>query len=70
MRRLAPQARRRFTHLKVEYFGFLQKGIVMEKTSKCPVCDWEIKDGGINVQVEGKEVTVCCEECADKAKKG
>jgi hypothetical protein len=42
----------------------------MEKTATCPVCDWEIKDGGIKIQVGGKEVTVCCEECAEKAKKG
>lgn len=33
---------------------------------KCPVCDWEITDGGIKVNVRGKEVTVCCDECAEK----
>jgi hypothetical protein len=38
------------------------------KTKKCPVCDWEITDGGINVKVGGKEVTVCCDDCAKKAK--
>ena len=38
------------------------------KTKKCPVCDWEIKDGGITVKVGGKEITVCCDECAQKAK--
>ena len=38
----------------------------MEST-KCPVCDWEIKDGGIKVTVGGKEITVCCDECAAKA---
>ena len=27
----------------------------MENT-KCPVCDWEIKDGGIKVTVGGKEI--------------
>jgi ribosome-binding protein aMBF1 (putative translation factor) len=37
-------------------------------TKKCPVCDWEIKDEGIKVQVGGKEVTVCCDDCAQKAK--
>ena len=37
---------------------------------KCPVCDWEIKDGGVVVVVGGQRVTVCCEECAEKAKKG
>ena len=37
-------------------------------TSKCPVCDWAINDGGIKVTVGGKEITVCCDECAQKAK--
>ena len=38
-------------------------------TKKCPVCDWEIKDGGgIKVKVAGKEITVCCDDCARKAK--
>jgi len=36
-------------------------------TSKCPVCDWEIKDGGVKVTVAGKELTVCCDECAKEA---
>lgn len=36
--------------------------------SKCPVCDWEIKDNGVKVKTGGKEVTVCCQECADKLK--
>jgi hypothetical protein len=35
---------------------------------KCPVCDWEIKDGGVKVNSGGKEVVVCCQECADKLK--
>jgi hypothetical protein len=34
---------------------------------KCPVCDWEITDGGIKITVKGKEITVCCDECAKKA---
>ena len=38
------------------------------KTAKCPVCDWEIKDGGIKVKVAGKEITVCCDDCAKTAK--
>lgn len=38
------------------------------KTSKCPVCDWEIKDGGIKVKVGGKEITVCCDDCAKQAR--
>lgn len=36
-------------------------------TTKCPVCDWDINDGGIKVKVGGKEITVCCDECAQKA---
>ena len=36
-------------------------------TSKCPVCDWEITDGGVKVTVAGKEITVCCDECATQA---
>jgi ribosome-binding protein aMBF1 (putative translation factor) len=36
-------------------------------TTKCPVCDWDINDGGINVKVGGKEITVCCDDCAEKA---
>ncbi|WP_243317667.1 hypothetical protein [Geothrix paludis] len=35
---------------------------------KCPVCDWDMKDGGIKVRVAGKELTVCCNECAAKVK--
>ena len=38
------------------------------KAEKCPVCDWEIKDGGIQVTVGGKAITVCCDDCAEKAK--
>ncbi len=41
----------------------LHHGDVM-KSTKCPVCDWEIKDGGIKVKVAGKEITVCCDDCA------
>jgi hypothetical protein len=36
---------------------------------KCPVCDWEIKNGGVKVAVGGKQIVVCGEECAQKAKK-
>jgi YHS domain-containing protein len=35
-------------------------------TKKCPVCDWEIKDAGIAVKAGGKEVIVCCDDCAKK----
>ena len=38
------------------------------KAEKCPVCDWEIKDGGIKVTAGGKEITVCCDECASKVR--
>jgi ribosome-binding protein aMBF1 (putative translation factor) len=37
-------------------------------TKKCPVCDWEIKDAGIVVKAGGKQLTVCCDDCAKKAK--
>lgn len=37
---------------------------------KCPVCDWEITDGGVTVVVGGKRLCVCCEECAAKARVG
>ena len=47
--------------------NFGAKGDQMN-TKKCPVCDWEIKEGGIKVQVGGKDITVCCDECAKKAK--
>lgn len=40
----------------------------METKAKCPVCDWQITDQGIKVNVNGKVITVCCEECAAKAK--
>lgn len=36
--------------------------------TKCPVCDWEIKDGGVKVTVGGKTVLACCEDCAAKIK--
>lgn len=44
------------------------KGDEAMNTSKCPVCDWAINDGGIKVTVAGKEITVCCDECAEKVK--
>jgi endogenous inhibitor of DNA gyrase (YacG/DUF329 family) len=36
-------------------------------TKKCPVCGKEIKDGGINARLGGKDVTVCCAQCAKTA---
>ncbi len=38
----------------------------MSTVNTCPVCNWEIKDGGRGVQVAGKLVVVCCDECATK----
>jgi len=35
---------------------------------KCPVCDWEIKDKGASVKVNGKTIVVCCKDCADKVR--
>lgn len=34
---------------------------------KCPVCGWEIKDNGVEVEVSGRLITVCCTDCAAKA---
>jgi len=44
------------------------KGDLMKTAKKCPVCDWEIKDDEVKVKVGGKEITVCCEDCAKKVK--
>ena len=44
-----------------------QRRYVIE-TIKYPACDWEIKDAGIKVQVEGRELLACCDTCADKVK--
>jgi hypothetical protein len=38
-------------------------------TRKCPVCDWAITDSGIKVQAAGKEITVCCDDCAGEVRK-
>ena len=39
------------------------------KTKKCPVCDWEIKDGGKTVKLDDRVfVVVCCDDCAEKVK--
>jgi len=35
-------------------------------TKKCPVCAWEIEDGGKTVEIDGKTVIVCSDECAAK----
>lgn len=47
---------------------FIFKGDKGMNSSKCPVCDWAINDGGIKVTVAGKEITVCCDECVEKVK--
>jgi len=36
---------------------------------KCPVCGWEIQDGGVAAVIGGKRVTVCCKEYATQAQK-
>jgi hypothetical protein len=33
-------------------------------TTKCPVCDWDVNDGGIKVKAGGREIIVCCDDCA------
>jgi len=35
--------------------------------TKCPVCQWEIKDEKA-VKINGKVVLVCCDDCAAKVK--
>ena len=40
----------------------------MNTQEKCPVCDWQITGDGIKVSVNGKVITVCCDECAGKVK--
>jgi len=34
----------------------------------CPVCGWRIEGDGVGVVVGGERLTVCCDECAAKAK--
>jgi ribosome-binding protein aMBF1 (putative translation factor) len=38
------------------------------KIEKCPVCGWDMKEGGLKVKVAGKTLTVCCDECAAKVR--
>lgn len=35
-------------------------------TTKCPVCAWTIDDDRREVEVNGRTVTVCCDDCATK----
>ncbi len=37
-------------------------------TKKCPVCDWAIEDDGKRIEVDGKTITVCCDDCASKVR--
>lgn len=48
-------------------FAIQTKEVMIMASQKCPVCDWEIKDGGVKVTVGGKEITVCCDDCAKEA---
>lgn len=34
----------------------------------CAVCDYALDDKAIKVEIGGKTVEVCCEECAQKLK--
>jgi len=34
----------------------------------CPVCQEEIADEGFNVNVQGKSMQVCCDDCAQKVR--
>ncbi len=39
------------------------------KSKKCPVCGWEIKNGGKTVKLKKSAVVVvCCDDCGEKAK--
>ncbi|MCZ6681634.1 MAG: hypothetical protein O7B26_00515 [Planctomycetota bacterium] len=40
----------------------------MMASEKCPVCNWKIENGGKDVMVAGKTLTVCCDDCAQKLK--
>lgn len=37
------------------------------QAKKCPVCGRDIKDDGVQAKLGGKEVTVCCSQCAKEA---
>jgi hypothetical protein len=36
--------------------------------AKCPVCGWDLPKDAPSVVVAGRQVTVCCDECAQKAR--
>ena len=37
-------------------------------TATCAVCDYALDGNAIKVEIGGKTVEVCCEECAQKLK--
>lgn len=41
----------------------------MATKPKCPVCDWEVKDDGVQVRHDARVILVCCDECAEKVRK-
>lgn len=36
------------------------------RAKTCAACDYELDGNAITVMIGGKEVEVCCEECAQK----
>jgi hypothetical protein len=36
--------------------------------SKCPVCGWKLEAGATKIHVEGRDVAVCCDDCAAQLK--
>jgi RNase P subunit RPR2 len=40
----------------------------VKSESKCPVCDYKLEAGAKSVRLEGRNVTVCCDECAEKVR--
>jgi RNase P subunit RPR2 len=38
-------------------------------TKSCPVCQYPVPSGGPRVRYKGREVQVCCVECAEKLRK-
>ena len=46
----------------------IRKEIAMTnaKTSKCPMCDWELDEKAVSVTVKRAQIKVCCDDCAEK----
>jgi len=40
----------------------------VKKEGKCPVCDYQLDGSAKSIRVEGRTVTVCCDECAKKVR--